>query len=84
MAGAVENRQLVESKIVELEDQKRKLSYDIDKLNTDAGIEASIREKFGLAREGEGQIIIIEDSKEPESPESSSSGFFSFFTRWFK
>ena len=80
-----ENREIVEYKIAELEKGKEKLSSDIAKLQTEEGVEENIREKFGLAKEGEGMIVIVEDKNQPEIPlETNTSGFFSFFKNLFK
>jgi cell division protein FtsB len=84
MQTTKENKQMVENKVTELQNQKEKLSMDIEKLKTDEGIEESIRTKFGLAKEGEGEIVIVEE-KTPSPPiEKSNGGFFSFFKNLFK
>ncbi len=84
MKITVENRKVAENKVVELKKEKEKLSSDITKLNTQSGIEESIRLKFGLAKEGENIIVVVEDKNSPESKIAPSSGFFSFFENWFK
>lgn len=84
MASTRENRKIAQNKLIELEKQKQQLSSDIEKLKTDEGVEESIRTKFGLAREGEGVIVIVEDQNPPKTEEVSSGGFWSFFTNWFK
>ena len=79
------NRKIVEDKIKLLEEQKTKLSSDIDKLNTSDGLEASIRDKFGLAKEGEGLVVVVDDKNQTASAVSSESGgFWSFFKNLFK
>ncbi len=84
MQVTIENRQIAEKKLAELQKEKAKLSTDIAKLNTPSGVEASIREKFGLAKEGEGLIVVVDDTPAPTPEKSSGSGFFSFFTNLFK
>ena len=82
-----ENKKIAENKIKELEQEKEKLSSDIAKLKTDAGIEESIREKFGLAKEGEGVIVIVEDKNKTEVSDIKPPGFLSslfFWRNWFK
>src|SRR3989344_5532571 len=79
-----ENRKIAEEKLIELEKQKEKLLFDIAKLKTDEGVEESIRAKFGLVKEGEGVIVIIDDKNPPVAQEQESGGFFSFFTNLFK
>ena len=78
------NRKIAEGKISQLQQEKEKLSYDIAKLKTDEGVEESIRMKFGLAKEGEEVIVVVEEKDTQEDEASESSGFFSFFTKWFK
>ena len=79
------NRRLAEEKFTQLQEQKEKLSGDIAKLNTEDGVEESIREKFGLVKEGEGMIVIVEEEVVEEVPEPSKlSSFFSFFKNLFK
>jgi len=78
------NKNIAEDKIVELQKGKEKLSSDIAKFQTEKGIEENIREKFGLAKEGENMIVIIEDKNLPEKEEVESNGFFSFLKNWFK
>ena len=81
----IENRKIAEEKVLELQKEKDKLSTGISKLKTDSGVEESIREKFGLAKDGEGVIIVVEDKNSAKVPaEANTGGFFSFFTNWFK
>jgi len=84
MATTRENRKIAENKVAELREEKEKLSSDINKLNTDSGIEENIREKFGLAKEGEELIVIVEDKNVLENQKASSSGFFAFFKNLFR
>ncbi len=84
MAVTRENRKIAENKVAELQNEKIRLSADISKLNTESGIEENIREKFGLAKEGEGLIIVVEDKNKTEIEDENSGGFFSFFKNLFK
>jgi cell division protein FtsB len=83
MEETKKNRQIVEDRIIELEKSKEKLNSEISKLKTDKGVEESIREKFGLAEEGENMIIVVDD-KDKKEIEKTSTGFFSIFKNWFK
>jgi CRISPR/Cas system CMR-associated protein Cmr5 small subunit len=78
------NEKLAGEKVIELQKQKTELSSDIDKLNTSQGTEDAIREKFGLGRDGEGVIVVVDDKTPPPDPIKKSSSIFSFFTKWFK
>jgi len=85
MENTYKNKQLAEKKVEELRIDKEKLSTDIAKLETDTGIEETIRNKFGLSKEGEEVIMIVEDEKEQEARiEDDVSGVFSFFRNLFK
>ncbi|MFA6524135.1 MAG: septum formation initiator family protein [Candidatus Paceibacterota bacterium] len=85
MQDTVKNRKIVEDKINELQKDKQKLSSDIASLNTDKGIEESIRNKFGLAKEGEDIIVVVEDKNLSEVKKGEEAkGFFSFLKNLFK
>lgn len=86
MIEARKSRDIAENKVTELLDKKDQLHTEINTLNTDKGKESLIREKFGLAREGEGMIVVINPKKneEVEGNQEKQSNFFSFFNRLFK
>src|SRR6185369_2304213 len=75
MEVTIENRKIVENKVAQLEQQKERLSSDIAKLKTQNGVEDSIREKFGLAKEGENIIIIMDDKNASKTEEVPHEGF---------
>ena len=79
-----ENRKIAEAKVAELQKDQAKLSLDIAALKTEKGVEASIREKFGLAKEGEGEIVVVEDKNKPEVQEEKSGWFSNFFKNLFR
>ncbi len=85
MRETVKNKKIAESKMAELVKSKEKRLSDIEKLKTEIGLEESIREKFGLAKEGEGVIVILDDKDQASvSKQSTENGFFSFVKNWFK
>ena len=85
MQETVKNKKIIEDKVAELQQQKTKLSSDINSLNTDQGKEKVFRENYGLAKEGEDMIVIVEDKNKPAAPpETNSGGFWSFLKNWFK
>ena len=84
MAETSKNRKIAEGKVVELEQQKEKLSSDINTLKTDQGKEKFFRENLGLAKEGEDTIVVVDDKNKPASPTHTSSGFFGFLKNLFK
>lgn len=78
------NKEIAEEKVEGLREQKEKLLADIESLNTEEGKERVFRENFGLAKEGEEVIIVVEDKNPPEPLKKSfTSGFFSFLKNLF-
>ena len=61
----------------ELSEREEVLQLEIDRLNTEKGIEAEIRSKFEVAKDGEEVIVIVEapSGEEPRSNEEKG-GFF--------
>ena len=88
MRMTIENRKIAENKIAQLEKEKEKLSSDVAKLKSQDGIEESIRQKFGLAKEGEGMIMIVDDKNQAKRVEDiPKKGFLSsliFWKNWFR
>jgi len=85
MKETSKNRKIAELKVSELQKAKEERSYDIDNLKTEQGLEENIREKFGLVKEGEDLIIVI-DSKENTNldSETKQNWFISLFNKLFK
>jgi cell division protein FtsB len=81
-----ENKQLAEKKLIELQKKKETFTGDVEKLNTQSGIEETIREKFPVVKEGEGLVIVVEDKNKPEEIKEEEGGILSYlyFWRWFK
>jgi cell division protein FtsB len=86
MIEANNAKQIAENKMNELENRAEKLSLEIHNLETDKGKEELLREKFGLAKDGENMIVIVEDKSQKENmlKEKNTEDFFSFFGNLFK
>ncbi len=85
MEETSKNKKIIEDKITELEKSKEKLNSDINELKTSQGVEENIREKFGLAKEGENMVIIVDDKNKAENVmKDNSGGFFNTIKNWFK
>lgn len=82
MRITIENKKIAEKKVEELKKEKEKLSYDISRFETEDGVEESIRTKFGLAKEGESLIIVVDDKNSPTNEGVEKKGFFSFLFFW--
>ena len=79
-----ENRKMAENKVAEIRKEKENLSLDIENLKTEDGKERIFRENFGLAKEGEGLIVVVEDKNAEENKGDESGGFLPFFKNLFK
>lgn len=77
-----ENRQIAENKLHELQQKREAFSADVAKLNSQSGIEESIRERFPVVKEGEGLIIVVDEKEKPGEPKPENGGFFSFLKFW--
>ncbi len=84
MQDTSKNKKIVENKVAQLQQQKEKLSKDIDSLKTDEGKEKFFRENLGLAKEGEDMIVVVEDKNSSQNNETDSGGFWGFLKNWFK
>lgn len=79
------NKKEEEQKISDLEARKAKLTSDISKLGTDEGKEEIIRNNYGLVKEGEQEIVIVDDKSQVATPPlSESKGFLSWLKNLFK
>ena len=83
MQDTEKNKKIAEDQITNLEQQKQKLTGDINNLNTDQGKEEIFRENFGLAKEGENETVILNDTTLPPPP-PAHSGFWGFMKNIFK
>jgi cell division protein FtsL len=85
MEETINNRKMLQDKIAELEKSKNNLNSEISQLQTPQGIEENIREKFGLAKDGENMIMVVDDTSTTETnTQTNYEGFFSFLKNWFK
>jgi len=67
-----------------LKGREKMLSSEIERLKTEGGTEAEIREKFGLVKPGEEVLVIVSDEVEANPKASSSVGFWQKIVNWFK
>ncbi|PIR68569.1 hypothetical protein COU49_00205 [Candidatus Nomurabacteria bacterium CG10_big_fil_rev_8_21_14_0_10_35_16] len=85
MIETSKNREIAELKVAELQETKKELTHDIENLKTSQGLEENIREKFGLAKEGEGLIIVVDNKENVNlSEETEQNWLISLFDKWFK
>lgn len=84
MQVTMQNKEMTEKRVKELQKDKEYLTYEIEKLQTKDGVEESIRAKFGLAKEGENAIIVVEEKPQKIEVEASTGGFWGFLKNWFR
>ncbi len=74
------------NKIEELRKREQSLTTDIDKLNTDQGIEESIRDKFQVVKPGEKMVVIIDEKENTILPSDTTidHSFWGYIKRMFK
>lgn len=85
MRETSKNLKIVKVKVLEFQQTKKKLSKDIENLKTEKGLEENIREKFGLAKEGEDLIIVIDSKENLELDDKTKQNWLIlFFNNWFK
>lgn len=82
---ALEKLNVAQAEFFRLNDQKHKLSVDLENANTSFGTEKALREKFNVIKEGEKIIIVVpEDEKKEENDGEKESWFAQFLKRIFK
>jgi cell division protein FtsB len=68
----------------ELDGRNKELTSQIERLNTESGIEAEIRSKFSVAKDNEKTVVIVDDSSTTSIASSTNSlwqRIKSFFSR---
>ncbi|MCC7469693.1 MAG: septum formation initiator family protein [Bacteroidetes bacterium] len=82
---ALEKLNVAQAEFFRLNDQKQKLSADLENANTPFGTEKAIREKFNVIKEGEKIIVVVpEEEREEENSGVEEKGFFGFIKKIFK
>ncbi len=84
MSATRENRRVAENKLAELQSERTRLSTEIANLKTERGVEENIREKFGLGKEGEDLIVVVDDQTKPVESPVEQGWFASFWDKLFK
>ena len=83
MQETSKNKKIAEDKVASLQQQKEKLTSDINSLKTDQGKEKVFRENYGLAKDGEDIIVVVDDKNQTAAP-VNSGGFWGFLKNLFK
>ena len=70
------------AELQELEKREQNLTEDIEKLQTERGVEEELRKRFGIVKEGE-EVVIVIDNPEDKVGERSVVKKESFLTKIF-
>ncbi len=73
----------VEENYNDLKNRQNMLKSEIERLNTDKGIEEEIRSKFSVAKPGETVVVVIDNSSSTSTDsESVEKGFWNKIFGW--
>ena len=78
-----ESRELkieAEATLNDLQTREKELRADIANLKSDRGVEAELRERYDLAKEGESVVVIVDPPAPPPEPKPTT---FQKFKSWF-
>ncbi|MDQ5950098.1 MAG: hypothetical protein QG585_38 [Patescibacteria group bacterium] len=76
------NKEEAELELINMQNRAEELKQASERLKTPVGIEQEIRSKFGVAKEGEKVILIVEE--EETIPVEQKEGFFGRFFKVLK
>lgn len=79
-------REQHEAELADLEEREAALRHELERLETPRGLEEEIRNKFDVAREGEGVIVVVDPRENSEQAamvknQSFWSRFIDIFSR---
>lgn len=69
-----------QAKLQDLEKREYELRADIANLRSEKGVEAELRERYDLAKDGEGVVVIVDPPAPPPEPKPTT---FQRFKSWF-
>jgi cell division protein FtsB len=78
MVETEKNREIAAERAEGLEESKKNLEAQVGKLQTERGVEEVLREDFGLSRQGEGVIIIVDEEGAETEVKAEKKGFWSW------
>lgn len=86
MAEASQGQEEAESQLASLQAQQEGVSNTLGELSTQRGVETQMRERYGVAKPGEGEIDIVADehasTTATTTPESWWQRLFKVFKVW--
>ncbi len=86
LKAAVADRHDAETELASLQADKTRITADVDSFSSQEGLEAQVRERFGVALPGEGEIQIVrpetDDAVQPAAPENPLVRIFHALFVW--
>lgn len=74
----------LQAELAEAEEKHAELSEDISYLETRAGVEREIRDRFSVSKEGEEMIVIVNKEPEKSAEVKEDKGLLGDIADWFK
>ena len=75
-AESIQNLAKVTEQANALQSRQTELSANIEKLQTQSGVETEIRKKFSVVKNGEQMVVLVDDQKKTSLPPLTQKGFF--------
>jgi len=75
-AAASQARTDAEAQLAQLETQYSQVESQVKALTTERGVEAALRERYGVAKPGEGEIDIVQGASTTSASAPSSESWF--------
>lgn len=82
MTEALSLKDAAEGELARIEAREEELTASIESLSSLRGLEAQVRQRFGLVRPGEGEIVLVAEEPTSSAP-AQKSGFFGWFQSLF-
>jgi cell division protein FtsB len=81
MAAASQDQEQAEAQLAALEAQQQGVNNTLGVLSSSRGVETQIRERFGVAKPGEGEIDIVRDQKTVATTTPAKESWFQHMFR---
>lgn len=78
------NVEMVELQLAEARVKSAELKRDISLINTEAGMEREIRQKFSVSKGGEQVAIVVEPRPTSTNVDQTPNGFWASVVAWFR
>jgi len=75
-AEAAQSDEVAQKQLMALEAQQAQVSASVDSFASPRGLEAQVRERYGVVKPGEGQILIVRDSTTTPSQGAAPQNIF--------